>query len=39
MLGRVLLLFAFDFSVLQVIIPVMTLWPHILSLEVAAAQQ
>jgi hypothetical protein len=33
------LLFAFGFSLLQVIIPVMTLQAHILRLEVAAAEQ
>jgi hypothetical protein len=37
--GRGVLLFAFGFPLLQVIIPVMMLWPHSLRLEVAVVQQ
>jgi hypothetical protein len=32
------LLLAFGFLLLQVVIPVITLWPHILRLEVAAEE-
>jgi hypothetical protein len=37
--GREILLFTFRFSLLQVVIPAMSLWPHSLRLEVVVVQQ